>query len=228
MSIKTFHAIIIIILATSYMHVAVATEVLNPAGDMFEAESGGRLRADSWSQRPEVSRAIAMYKTEVEKLDDVFATCEMVWQTQKLPEGQPFIDDIKDKDETCGESASNKRFMYIVEVALCLESLTHKLKLLTAKIDGEDYDATLQSLEKVRIQTINNILYCKVNGSDGRCMDGMRAHGMSFSTVTNPKWRGESALTRFEKIIGIPCATRKGSLQRAFEALLETIDTKAY
>jgi hypothetical protein len=135
-SIKTFHAIIIIILATSYMHVAVATEVLNPAGDMLlEEQPSGRLRADSWSQRPEVSRAIEAYKTEVEKLVDLFETSGEVWRSVRdVCEGQSFIGDKKIGDKDYVDNASNTRFMYIQDVQkylkrdLCMtRSNNHKI-----------------------------------------------------------------------------------------------------
>lgn len=202
---------------------AAATEVLqlSKASDLFENHSCSRPRTESWSQRANVRQAIADYKREEKDLVDVFKTCENVWQkTPDLSHGQPFIGNKMPDEAGFISGAPNTRYKYISEVRVLLSKLTTNFELLTRKIDEEDYDESLPNLEIVRIETIRNILYLKVNSTNG-----MRDYGLTFTRVTKPEWNGKSALYRFLSIIGNPFEGQKGTLQNKLEDLLSTINT---
>ena len=214
MSIKTFVTVIIVILSAPCMH-SFAVEVLTPLSDV------DRPRRDSWSERQEVISAIAAYKEEIDKLSDLFVTGETAWRSiPDIAAGQPFIGDKREGEEGFVDNASNRRFMHIQDIALCLKKLRSNIDSLTKTIDEQNYDDKLNYQEAIKIQTMNGILYHKVNGENG-----MRDYGMSFSRVTKPEWNGQNALTRFNSIIGEPFTKRKGSLQMALDRLLLTINS---
>ncbi len=232
MSIKTFIVVIITILSASSMHVA-AVDVLEISRDINSE------RTVSWSERRDVSAAIVAYREEIDKLEDLFVTCESAWRkTPDIDVGQPFIGDKKAGEHGFIHNAPNARFMHIQDIQKYLKRLKCGIDLLNSVKMREKDIGVLSAKKSVSLASflklihlidgmpITECLYRKVNGNNEICANGMRAYGMSFSTVIKPEWNGENALTRFGKIIGMPGSTKKGSLQKALEALLLTIDIK--
>lgn len=231
MLIKTYFMLIINVLLVQS---AVATEVVRPSEDILETQCGSILRTESWSERPEVSSAIATYKEEVGKLKDLFTSCELVWR--KMPdvfEGQPFIP--SQKTDFVGD-APCARLMHIQDVTGQLDKLSCNVHLLDniKKREAENNALSEEELANVAL-TLHSIHLIKNNSSGISTFQyfyskvnaraGMKDYGFKFN-ITKPEWDGEYALARFEKIIGNPGAKIKGSLQKAFETLLLTIDVK--
>lgn len=219
MLIKSIFIPLVIIL---FAQLANATEVLHVPSDIatLENQSCNRPRTESWSQRADVSQAIDACKKAGADLEDVFATCVHVWKnTPSSNPEQPFIGDKKSSDAEFVANAPNTRYIHIFEFNLLIEKVKSNFDLLTRNVDSENYDECFTGLEQVKMNTICNLLYSRVNSSNG-----MRDYGLTFSKVTKPEWNGENALYRFSRIIGNPYTGERGTLQKKFEALLSTID----
>jgi hypothetical protein len=232
MSIKTFLTVIIVVLSAPCMHSFAGTLV-----DLgIQNHDINRTRTDSWSDREDVIKAIAAYTREVDKLSDLFVTGEALWRSMPdVDTGQPFIGDKREGQEGFVDNASNRRFMHIQDVQKYVKRLHCGIELLDNVRTREKDIGTLsaektaslafflKSIHLIDGRPITECLYRKVNGDDGKCNNGMRGYGMSFSRATKPEWNGENALTRLEKIIGTPSA--RGSLQMAIDRLLLTINS---
>lgn len=231
MSIKTFFTVISIILLASSTN-SFSVEVL------IQHDGVRRARTDSWSDREDVIKAIEAYRSEVQKCEDVFTTGEAVWRSMPdISESQPFIGDKREGEEGFVDNASNRRFTHIQDVQKYVKRLHCGIELLdNVKAREKDIGALsvekceslaffLKSIHLIDGRPIVECLYRKVNGDSGKCNNGMRAYGLSFSRVTKPEWSDENALMRLEKVIGTPSA--KGSLQMALDRLLWTIKSHA-
>lgn len=221
-----------------FAQLASATEALHLTDGIFSFDNQPckRPRTESWSQRADVSQAIDTYKSEIAKLDDLFTTCEEFWR--KMPDlgiGQPFIGNKKLGDAGFIDNAPNTRFLYIQDIQKYLKRFRCSIELLDSvkmrerdigplpKKESQSLILSLNANHQIGSRNIFECLYNKVNNTSG-----MRDYGLTFTKVTKTEWNNESALCRFERIIGNPYAGERGTLQKEFEALSSTIDAHTF